>query len=70
MFLTTSTNPSQRPWSACWWRSSPRAEISCSTSDLPLRANGIQDAYDRLQGIGEWMKVNGEAIYSTRAVAP
>ncbi len=27
-------------------------------------------AYDRLAGIGAWMKVNGEAIYGTRAVAP
>jgi len=28
------------------------------------------DAYDRLKGIGEWMKVNGEAIYGSRPVAP
>ncbi len=27
-------------------------------------------AYERLKGIGEWMKVNGEGIYSTRSVAP
>ncbi|HNX42833.1 MAG TPA: alpha-L-fucosidase [Bacteroidales bacterium] len=27
-------------------------------------------AYDRLKGIGEWMKVNGDAIYATRPVAP
>lgn len=27
-------------------------------------------AYDRLKGIGEWMKVNSEAIYDTRAIAP
>jgi alpha-L-fucosidase len=28
------------------------------------------EAYDRLRGIGEWMKVNGEAIYGTRPIAP
>jgi alpha-L-fucosidase len=28
------------------------------------------DAYDRLRQIGDWMKVNSEAIYATRPVAP
>ena len=28
------------------------------------------DAYDRLRGLGEWMRVNGEAIYGTRPIAP
>lgn len=28
------------------------------------------DAYDRLKGIAAWMKVNSEAIYDTRAIAP
>ncbi len=28
------------------------------------------DAYDRLAALGAWMRVNGEAIYGTRAVAP
>ncbi|HEY9167582.1 MAG TPA: alpha-L-fucosidase [Candidatus Kryptonia bacterium] len=27
-------------------------------------------AYERLKGIGEWMKINGEAIYKTHPVAP
>lgn len=29
-----------------------------------------EDAYDRLKGIGKWMKVNSEAIYETRSIAP
>jgi len=28
------------------------------------------EAYDRLAALGAWMRVNGEAIYGTRAVAP
>jgi len=28
------------------------------------------EAYDRLEKIGDWMRINGEAIYSTRPVAP
>lgn len=28
------------------------------------------EAYNRLEGIGEWMKVNDEAIYQTRPMAP
>lgn len=27
-------------------------------------------AYDRLQTIGDWMQINGEAIYATRPIAP
>ena len=27
-------------------------------------------AYDRLAALGAWMKVNGEAIYGTRPIAP
>ncbi len=29
-----------------------------------------QDAYDRLKEIGDWMRINGEAIYDSRPVAP
>lgn len=28
------------------------------------------EAYDRLNDIGAWLKINGEAIYSTRPIAP
>ncbi len=28
------------------------------------------EAYDRLRSIGQWMKVNGEAIHETRPIAP
>jgi alpha-L-fucosidase len=28
------------------------------------------DAYDRLRDIGAWMRVNSEAIYNTRPIAP
>ena len=28
------------------------------------------EAYKRLQGVGEWMQVNGEGIYASRPVAP
>jgi alpha-L-fucosidase len=28
------------------------------------------DAYERLQGLGGWMKTNGDAIYFTRPIAP
>lgn len=29
-----------------------------------------QDAYDRLEKIGEWMRVNSEAIYDSHPIAP
>jgi alpha-L-fucosidase len=29
-----------------------------------------QDAYDRLRGIGAWMKINSESIYDTHPVSP
>jgi len=28
------------------------------------------EAYELLEGIGDWMKINGEAIYETRPIAP
>jgi len=28
------------------------------------------DAYDRLQKVGDWMKLNSEAIYETRPIKP
>ena len=27
-------------------------------------------AYDRLRGIGDWMQLNAEGIYETKAIAP
>jgi len=32
--------------------------------------NWHDEAYTRLQEIGEWMKINGEGIYGTRAITP
>ena len=32
--------------------------------------NFDEEAYDRLQRMGEWMKINGEAIYDSRPVYP
>ena len=32
--------------------------------------NWHDEAYERLNDIGEWMKINGEAIYGTRAIEP
>jgi len=29
-----------------------------------------EEAYQKLQEIGEWMKINGDAVYETRAIAP
>ena len=29
-----------------------------------------KEAYDRLEGIGDWMKINNEAIYETRPIEP
>jgi alpha-L-fucosidase len=29
-----------------------------------------EEAYDRLNDIGEWLKINGDAIYGTRTLAP
>ena len=35
---------------------------------IPIRGNGTIDNEEKviLQGIGEWLKINGEAIYGTR----
>jgi alpha-L-fucosidase len=30
----------------------------------------VPDVYERLKGIGDWMKVNGESIYNTRPLSP
>lgn len=34
------------------------------------RGDWAPDAYDRLKGLGAWLRVNGEAIYGTRPVKP
>lgn len=51
-------------------------DIVCKGGNLLLNIGpspeGIwpEDAYDRLEDIGDWIDVNGEAIYGTRAIAP
>ncbi len=51
-------------------------DIVCKGGNLLLNIGpspeGIwhEDAYKRLNDIGDWMKVNSEAIYGTRAIAP
>ena len=51
-------------------------DIVCKGGNLLLNIapspEGIwhEDAYERLEDIGAWMRVNKEAIYDTRAIAP
>ena len=51
-------------------------DIVCKGGNLLLNIGpspeGIwpEDAYNRLNDIGDWMKINDEAIYGTRAIAP
>jgi alpha-L-fucosidase len=51
-------------------------DIVCKGGNLLLNIGpspeGIwpEDAYDRLEDIGDWIDVNGEAIYGTRAITP
>ena len=65
---TTNTNP-RASSSTCWSTSWPRAAISCSTSARP-GGRPARDRVERMKEIGDWMEVNGEAIYGTRAIAP
>ena len=51
-------------------------DIVCKGGNLLLNIapgpDGSWDekAYERLNAIGDWMKINGEAIYGTRPIAP
>jgi alpha-L-fucosidase len=51
-------------------------DIVCKGGNLLLNiAPGPQgqwhdEAYQRLKDMGEWMKINSQAIYKTRAIAP
>jgi len=51
-------------------------DIVCKGGNLLLnigpspQGDWADEAYDRLRGIGEWMKINHESIYETRPIAP
>ena len=66
---TTSTSP-RASSCTCWSTWSPRAATCCSTPAPTAAAPSTPTSPPRLRELGDWMRVNGEAIYATRPVAP
>ena len=62
---STTTSTGSRPARSCssWSTSSARAATTCSTS--ARRADGVipQASQDVLRAAGQWLKVNGDAVY-------